>query len=147
MFHAHAMVGINTSALIESGIVGRPVFSFRVPELAGTQEGTLHFHHLRRGGLLRLADDLGEHLGQLQDSFASADADRERIRGFIQLFVRPFGRDVAAAPRVVQAIEEQGAIRPVPAQMPGRVRVLQSLLRALVTTAAVPRAAAPATKR
>ena len=47
MYHAHAVVGVNTSALIESGIVGRPVFSFHVPELAGTQEGTLHFQHLR----------------------------------------------------------------------------------------------------
>ena len=147
MFHAHAVVGVNTSALIESGIVGRPVFSFRVPELAGTQEGTLHFHHLRRGGLLRLADDLPEHLAQLQDSFASAEADRERIRGFIQLFVRPYGRDAAATPRVVQAIEELAGSRPAPAPMPGRVRALQAFLRAVVTTAAVPRAAAQATKR
>jgi hypothetical protein len=147
MFHAHAMVGVNTSALIESGIVGRPVFSFRVPELAGTQEGTLHFHHLRRGGLLRLADDLPEHLAQLQDSFASAEADRERIRGFIQLFVRPYGRDVAATPRVVQAIEAQGAVRPTPVRPRARVRALQALLRAVVTTAGVPRAAAQAAKR
>ena len=147
MFHAHAMVGVNTSALIESGIVGRPVFSFRVPELAGTQEGTLHFHHLRRGGLLRLADDLAEHLEQLQHSFASAEADRERIRGFIQLFVRPYGRAVAATPRVVQAIEEQGAERPTPVRPRVRVRALQALLRAVVTTAGAPRAAAQAAKR
>ncbi len=46
MYHAAAAVGINTSAQIESGIVGRPVFSVRVPEYAGTQEGTLHFHYL-----------------------------------------------------------------------------------------------------
>ena len=48
---------------------------------------------------------------------------------------------------VVQAIEEQGAVRPVPAPMPARVRALQALLRAMVTTAAAPRAAAQATKR
>ena len=41
MYHSVAAVGINTSAQIESGIVGRPVFSVRVPEYAGTQEGTL----------------------------------------------------------------------------------------------------------
>ena len=35
MFHSVAMVGINTSALIESGIVGRPVFSFLASEFAG----------------------------------------------------------------------------------------------------------------
>jgi hypothetical protein len=147
MYHAHAVVGVNTSAMIESGIVGRPVFSFRVPELAGTQEGTLHFHHLRRGGLLRLADDLREHLAQLQASFASADADRERIRGFIQLFVRPYGRDVAATPRVADAIETAAAVRPAPLPRPARLRALQAILRAMVTTAAAPRAAAQATKR
>jgi hypothetical protein len=147
MAHSHAVVGINTSAMIESGIVGRPVFSFRVPELAGTQEGTLHFHHLRRGGLLRLADDLREHLEQLQESFASAEADRERIRGFIQLFVRPYGRDAAATPRVVETIEALGAIRPERVTPPTRVRALQAVLRAMVTTAAAPRAAAQATRR
>ena len=84
MYHAHAVVGVNTSALIESGIVGRPVFSFRVPEFAGTQEGTLHFRHLKRGGLLRLADTLEEHRAQLEASFASTDADRQRVREFVQ---------------------------------------------------------------
>jgi hypothetical protein len=129
MHHAHAVVGVNTSALIESGIVGRPVFSFRVPELSGTQEGTLHFQHLRRGGLLRLADDLAEHLGQLQASFASADEDRERIRGFIQLFVRPYGRDQAATPRVVAAVEEQAALRPAPRPRPASSQLLQRLVQ------------------
>ena len=87
MHHAHAVVGVNTSALIESGIVGRLVFSFRVPELAGTQEGTLHFRHLRRGGLLRLADTLDEHRAQLEASFASTDA-RPRARARVHAAVR-----------------------------------------------------------
>jgi hypothetical protein len=111
MHHAHAVVGVNTSALIESGIVGRLVFSFRVSELAGTQEGTLHFRHLRRGGLLRLTDTLEDHRAQLEASFASTDADRQRVREFVRLFVRPHGLDQPATPRVVQAIEEQGAAR------------------------------------
>ena len=105
MFHAHAVVGVNTSAMIESGIVGRLVFSFHVPELATTQEGTLHFRHLRRGGLLTLADQLAEHVTQLEQSFVSADADRARVREFIRLFVRPHGFDQPATPRVVDAIE------------------------------------------
>jgi hypothetical protein len=130
MYHSHAVVGVNTSALIESGIVGRPVFSFRVPELAGTQEGTLHFQHLVRGGLLRLAGDLDEHVAQLSASFDSVEADRERIRGFVELFVRPYGRDEAATPRVVQAIEEQAAVRPAPRTVPASTRALQAALRA-----------------
>ena len=110
MYHSHAVVGVNTSALIESAIVGRGVFSFQAPEFADTQEGTLHFRHLRRG-LLQLADGLGDHVAQLERSFASTEHDRERARDFIRLFVRPYGLDQPATPRVVGAIEEQAARR------------------------------------
>jgi hypothetical protein len=128
MYHAHAVVGVNTSALIEAGIVGRLVYSFRVPELTGTQEGTLHFRHLRNGGLLTLAGTLDEHVAQLADSFASTDADRARLREFITLFVRPYGLGEPATPRVVQAIEAQAAVRPEPRVLPARLRLLQRLL-------------------
>jgi len=141
MYHAHAVVGVNTSALIESGIVGRLVFSFHVPELAGTQEGTLHFRHLRRGGLLRLADHLDEHVAQLAASFASTEEDRARVRGFIELFVRPYGLDDPATPRVVRAIEEQGAVRPAPRGPSLGSRVLQRVLQMVVNTMAAPAAA------
>jgi hypothetical protein len=80
MYHSHAVVGVNTSALIESGIIGRLVYSFRVPELSGTQEGTLHFRHLKREGLLQLADTLDEHVTQVEHSFQSAEADQQRVR-------------------------------------------------------------------
>ena len=111
MHHSHAVVGVNTSALIESGIIGRLVYSFRVPELAGTQEGTLHFRHLRREGLLQLADTLDAHLAQLERSFHSTEADQQRVRAFTQLFVRPYGFNEAATPRVVRAIEEEAQQR------------------------------------
>lgn len=111
MNHSHAVVGVNTSALIESGIIGRLVYSFRVPELSGTQEGTLHFRHLKREGLLQLADTLDAHLAQLERSFDSTEADQERVRAFTQLFVRPYGFNEAATPRVVRAIEEEAQQR------------------------------------
>jgi hypothetical protein len=132
MFHAHAVVGVNTSAMIESGIVGRLVFSFHVPELKSTQEGTLHFRHLRDGGLLTLAGHLDDHVAQLARSFVSADADRARVREFIRLFVRPHGLDQPATPRVVDAIEAQAERRPAPRRLPLHLRPLQLGLRAVV---------------
>ncbi len=111
MYHSHAVVGVNTSALIESGIIGRLVYSFRVPELSGTQEGTLHFRHLQREGLLQLADTLDEHVKQLERSLQSTEADQQRVRAFTQLFVRPYGFNEAATPRVVRAIEEEAQRR------------------------------------
>jgi hypothetical protein len=142
MYHSHAVVGVNTSAMIESGIVGRLVFSFHVPELAGTQEGTLHFQHLKRGGLLQLADTLEEHVAQLARSFESTESDRDRVRAFIQWFVRPYGLDEPATPRVVQAIEEQAAARPAQQALPGHLRLVQRVLRLLLNVVAAPAAAA-----
>ena len=46
LYHSAMVVGINTSAQIEAGIVGRPVFTVQTDEHVGTQEGTLHFHYL-----------------------------------------------------------------------------------------------------
>ena len=108
MYHAAAAIGINTSAQIESGIVGRPVFSIRVKRYEGTQEGTLHFHHLLNqgdGGLLTLAGDLDEHVRQLASAVDPSDEERRRLRRFVEAFVRPVGWDVAATPRIVDAIE------------------------------------------
>jgi hypothetical protein len=138
MYHAHAVAGVNTSALIESGIVGRVVYSVRVPELAATQEGTLHFRHLVRGGLLRLADTLEEHAAQLSRSFDAADQDRDRVRDFIRMFIRPDGLDQPATPRAVQAIEHQAAIRPAPQSIPPYLRPVRLALQA---AGALPRAA------
>ena len=57
IYHCAAVVGINTSALIESAIVNRPVCTWLAPRYRGTQEGTLHFHHLvqSNGGMLNVA--------------------------------------------------------------------------------------------
>ncbi len=111
MYHSVAAVGINTSAQIESGIVGRPVFSVRVPEYQGTQEGTLHFHLLLKegGGLLTMAATLDEHAAQLTRALDRTGEDRQRLRGFIQAFVRPHGLEIEATPLLADAIVELAA--------------------------------------
>jgi hypothetical protein len=113
MFHSHSVVGVNTSALIESGIVGRRVYSILADEFSATQDGTLHFQHLKNveGGLLRLASTLDEHTAQLAETLESLVAPEEdrKVRGFVQAFVRPHGLEVAATPRLVEAIERVGA--------------------------------------
>ena len=114
MYHGAAVVGINTTAEIESAIVGRPVLTVLTPEFRDTQEGTLHFHHLREvnGGLLRIAQTFEEHLLQLDEAVRDPGASRERCRKFVEAFVRPHGIDTPATPRVVDAFETL-ASRPV----------------------------------
>ena len=137
MYHAAAAVGINTSAQIEAGIVGRRVYSVRVPECVGTQEETLHFQYLIQegGGLLQMAETLDEHVTALQGALRADENDAGRVREFVRGFVRPAGLDVAATPQLADAIE---ALARHPAPAPERPAVHVRLLRlALVPLAAL----------
>ena len=109
LHHCRAVVGINTSALIESAIVGRPVLTVLAPEFSATQEGTLHFGHLAHGDarLLVVANTLDEHLEQLAAELSEGDAEGDfgPNEAFLRRFVRPHGLERPAAPILADAIE------------------------------------------
>ena len=131
MYHAAGAVGINTSAQIECGIVGRPVFSIRTPEYHRSQEGTLHFRYLlsEGGGLLRIADDFDTHVQQLAQALDDPDGTRRQLEDFVKAFTRPAGLDVDATPRMVEAIERLGAMsRRSPEPLPLHLYPLRALL-------------------
>jgi hypothetical protein len=144
MHHASAVVGINTSALIEAAIVGRPVLTVLDPEFAGTQEGTLHFHHLAgEGGLLHVAGSLDEHIAQLAVALRPDAGWPERNRRFLEAFVRPYGLDRAAAPLVADAVERTATRRA--AAHPRRQRLAhRAIRRALPAASPKPKAPRPA---
>ena len=132
MLHAGAVVGINTTAMIESGVLGKSVHTVLDPQFRDTQGGTLHFAHLRsvNGGLLHVADTLDQHAGQLAASLERGDVPDPRSRAFVQAFVRPHGLDAPATPFVVDALEEASR-RPVTATpRPQRARPGLALLAA-----------------
>ena len=112
LFHSEMAVGVNTSAQIEAGIVGRPVFTIQTEEHVGTQEGTLHFKYLVEagGGLLHNAHDFDEHVAQLGRAFGQQSEEQAKLKGFIEAFVRPKGLDVAATPLIVNGIEDLGRL-------------------------------------
>jgi hypothetical protein len=113
LYHSTSVVGLNTSAFIEAGIVGRPVHTVLFPEFYENQTGTVHFRYLLDGGLLEVAHDFEEHLRQLADSMARRPIS---VRPFIRTFVRPHGLDRAATPVFVRSVEEmQGRRVPAPA--------------------------------
>jgi hypothetical protein len=128
--HASAVVGVNTSALIEAAIVGKPVLTVLTDRFRGTQEGTLHFHYLlhENGGFLHVARRLDEHVEQLREALESGS---ERADRFVDAFVRPLGRDVNAALVLADEIEKLGRSRPLGAPRPS------SLLRLALTPLAV----------
>jgi hypothetical protein len=124
LYHAAAVVGINTSAMIEAAIVGRPVLT--ISEFA-TQQGTLHFQYLLRqnGGPVIHGASLGIHLEQLAgvlgqpptvapspgaEALHPLRSDPDPIGEFVQSFVRPHGLFEASTPRLARAIEEAAAL-------------------------------------
>jgi hypothetical protein len=137
IFHSAAVVGVNTSAQIESAIVGRGVYTVLAPEFSDTQEGTLHFRHLRdvNGGLLNLAEDFPEHVAQLEAAITDPRAAEERCRRFVEGFVRPFGVDQPATPRLVDTLEALAARpRPRPSRGPWWAPLARPALTRLLET-------------
>jgi hypothetical protein len=137
IYHSAAIVGINTSAMIEAAIVGRPVFSMLAPEFAGTQEGTIHFHHLlpENGGCVRFAATLEEHVRQLSDRLRDPAAAHAETQRFVAGFIRPHGLERPATPIFVDAIERLAAAAP-PA--PRATSAADYALRPVVLGAAAP---------
>lgn len=114
IFHSAAVVGINTSAMIESAVQGKPVLSVTPHDFSDTQGGTLHFRHLvpENGGFLRIARNLDAHVSQLADVLAGPEAVRAEIDRFLSSFVRPQGLDRPSTPRLADGIDELAEVVP-----------------------------------
>jgi len=110
-----AVVGINTSAMIEAAAIRRPVFSIRDPAFAHSQQQTLHFAYLSAatGGFTTVADNLPEHVGQLGHLFAAGEPDLRQSDAFVARFVRPLGMTTAANTHLCDALERVAADRHV----------------------------------
>src|SRR5690606_27300154 len=65
LYHCAAVVGVNTSGMIEAGIVGRRSFTLLAPEFAQTQRGTVHFEYLTSYGFVTAAGSWSEHFANL----------------------------------------------------------------------------------
>ena len=111
LHHCTAVVGLNTSAMLEAGILGKPVFTVIADEFAGGQSQTLHFNYLRasNGGLLHEAPTLDEHMDYLACALDGTSRNEQAAK-FVERFVRPRGRTVAVAPLMVEEIERAAAI-------------------------------------
>jgi len=110
LHHARAVVALNTSAELEAGIAGRPVYTVLSTDAAADgQANTIHFNYLLReqGGFVHYAPDLGTHVRQLA---AALDAPPETgsIRRFIAEFLRPLG-DTPVAPLLARMLADRAA--------------------------------------
>jgi len=111
LHHARVVVALNTSAELEAGITGRPVYTvLSTDEAADGQANTLHFNYLLRehGGFVHYAPNLAGHVGQLAAAL-SAPPDTSSIRAFIGAFLRPLG-DRPVAPALARMLADRAAV-------------------------------------
>jgi FkbM family methyltransferase len=119
LHHARAVVALNTSAELEAGIAGRPVYTVLATEdAADGQANTIHFNYLLRehGGFVHYAPDLDAHVAQLTAALNAAP-DTSSIRAFISAFLRPLG-DRPVAPALARLLADRAAA-PGPVTRPG----------------------------
>ncbi len=114
LYYSAAIVGINTSAMIEATILDRPVLTIETAEFASTQAGTTHFHYLtpEGGGCVITARRFTDHLRQLRKVLAHPKTGRAERRRFVEDFVRPNGIDVEARSYFADAVERLITLRP-----------------------------------
>jgi hypothetical protein len=105
LYHSAAVVGLNTSAQIEAGILGKPVLTLLAAGFERGQQGTIHFRYLLRegGGFVELARDLDEHRDHLTRALAGG-YDVGEIRRSVEKFIRPHGWERPVTPILADAI-------------------------------------------
>ena len=121
IFHSAAVVGVNTSAMIEAAIVGRPVLGIRPDEFLTSHVGTVHFSYLaeEEGGFVRAAGSIPQHLVQISAILRSGDEElAARSEAFVRRFVRPQGLERPASPIFVETLEKLAITRPAPWRPP-----------------------------
>ncbi len=112
LYHCSAVIGINTSALIEASILGKRSFTVADPAYRRTQDGTLHFRYLVDGGILVRAPDFDGHIRQLGEELRAGETSRAEVRAFVESFLRPNGLDRPATPIVTQTLEALPGVPP-----------------------------------
>lgn len=102
--YADAIVGLNTSAMIEAAIMSKPVLTFKGHGAENSQMKNLHFQHLVRSGCVRLSDDLPNHVKEIGKVLGETDKVAAACRDFVSRFVRPRGLDKETAKCLAEEI-------------------------------------------
>ena len=135
IFHSVAVLGINTSAMIEAAIVGRPVLGIRPDVFRDSHEGSIHFAYIAEdeGGFVRAAGSIDEHLAQLRGALGPDTAAlAERNRAFVARFVRPRGVDRRATDVFVEELERLPDAERTPWQDPWWIAPVRATMGVLV---------------
>jgi hypothetical protein len=96
-FHSTCVIGINTTAMIEAAIVGKPCITIISERYKDTQERSGHFHHLTDAGFIFSARRIKNTCIYIQQVLDGNDTLVDARKKFVGSFVRPNGIDVQSS--------------------------------------------------
>jgi len=108
MYFSEAIVGINTSAMIEAMIIGKPIFAMMIDQYRKTQLEAQHFRQLLDTRALVSVHTGEELLGALSKVLHNEDPTYNERQTFIRTFIRPHGLEKSAGEHAVDIIETMG---------------------------------------
>jgi hypothetical protein len=129
---SEAVVGINTTAMLEAAALGKPVLTVLDDSLRGGQEERLHFHYLTSvgGGLVTVATTMEQHTGHLGAILNGDHRFADKSGRFSRAFLEPpppYDSPVAAfADAVVRLARNDVRNRP---RSSGGRRVIRTVAR------------------
>lgn len=124
IFHSCCVIGLNTTAMIETAIVGKPCFTLLVDEYKNTQEMSGHFHHLEDSDFMVSCKSMGELTEKVSQTVAGDDPYKKGREEFINNFVRPCGAERNSS-AIMQEVLERLAEGVPHAEVKERIQNLQ----------------------
>ncbi len=91
LYHSVAVVGVNTSAMIEAAIMDKPCISIKADQFASSQSEVTHFRHLVNGQFLDIVENIDEAVSSIGRILDGHDKLKESRKAFVASFIRPNG--------------------------------------------------------
>jgi hypothetical protein len=108
LYYCSAVMGINTTAMVEAAIVGAKAFTLENGDFLDAQAGTIHFSYLTRLGIARSDPTYSENLQAISDAIKNPAERNGPLPGVLP-FVRPQGADQPSTALAVAALIRQAS--------------------------------------
>lgn len=105
LYHAFAVVGVNTSGFIDAAILDKPIVAILTEKYNLRQVETEHFKQFVKEKVLDLVDVAGFN-GSISRILSGIDKHKKERRKFVGNFIRPLGFKVNAGEAAAIAIEK-----------------------------------------
>jgi hypothetical protein len=106
IFHAHAMIGINTTGFLDAACLNKPCITILDDRNRDRQLSLGHFHHLLRAGFLQVANSAAESTDMLAAILHGSDPKSTDRARFVKEFIRPLGPRLGASEATAYALQQ-----------------------------------------